>query len=307
MWDLIINPFVTLLTWMYSIFNNDIVLAIVVFTILIRVVTYPLLAKQQQSAEKMQELQPRIRKIQEKYKDDREKLAQAQMEIYREAGVNPFGGCLPLLIQLPIMLALYQAIYFALANTPYQLVDLAQRLLIPGLEGLIPLNNVWFGMDLTQPPTPPVNPVYALVLPLLVMATTYVQSKLAMPKPSTPADGAPQNDAASQAEAVSRSMTTIMPIMLGMFALSFSVGLSVYFIVGNVIGIFQYSPWGKQLLARLFGGSKAKNNALPNDDEDEEPKRVVTAVRASGNTSATSAALPGSGVERKTKKKKTRR
>jgi YidC/Oxa1 family membrane protein insertase len=303
MWDLIINPFVTLLTWMYSIFNNDIVLAIVVFTILIRVVTYPLLAKQQQSAEKMQELQPRLKKIQEKYKDDREKLAQAQMELYREAGVNPFGGCLPLLIQLPIMLALYQAIYFALANTPYQLVDLAQRLLIPGLEGLIPLNNVWFGMDLTQPPTPPVNPVYALVLPLLVMATTYVQSKLALPKSTTPKDGSATNDAASQAEAVSRSMTTIMPIMLGMFALSFSVGLSVYFIVGNLIGIFQYSPWGKQLLARMFSSGKAKNSATA-DEDDEEPKRAVSAVSAgsSGNT-----ALPGSGTEKKTKKKKTRR
>src|SRR5689334_10412547 len=151
MWDLIFNPFVTLLTWMYSVLNHDIVLAIVVFTVIVRVVTYPLLAKQQQSAKKMQELQPRLKRIQDKYKDDREKLAQAQMDLYREAGVNPFGGCLPLLIQFPILIALYQAIYFALANTPFQLVDLSERLLIPGLDKLIPLQNVWLGMNLTQP------------------------------------------------------------------------------------------------------------------------------------------------------------
>lgn len=191
MWDLILNPFVTLLTWMYSIFNNEVVLAIIAITILVRVITYPLFAKQQQSSKRMQELQPRLKKIQEKYKgrekepEAREKMVQEQMALYREAGVSPFTGCLPLLIQLPIMIALYQAINFALANTPFQLVDLADRLLIPGLDSLIPLKNVWLGMNLTQPPTPPVNPTYALILPLLVMVTTYFQSKLAMPQ--TPA------------------------------------------------------------------------------------------------------------------------
>src|ERR1700753_2144982 len=110
MWDLILNPFVTLLTWMYSIFNNEIVIAIVVFTILVRLITFPLLAKTQQSSKRMQELQPRIKKMHEKYKgrekepEIREKMAQEQMALYREAGVSPVGGCLPSLIQIPIML-----------------------------------------------------------------------------------------------------------------------------------------------------------------------------------------------------------
>jgi len=255
MWDLIINPFVTILTWLYAALNNNIVLAIVIFTALIRLLTLPLMVRQQQSTAKMQELQPQLKKLQEKYKDDREKLAQAQMELYREAGVNPFGGCLPLLVQFPVIIALYQAIYFALAATPYQLVDLSERLMIPGLSGLIPLQNVWLGMDLTQPPAPPNNPIYALALPLLVMATTYLQSKMAMPPSSGPVD---PND---QAAAMTRSMTTVMPIMFGMFALSFSVGLSIYFIVGNVLGILQYSPQGKKLIDRVFGpGGKAKTS-----------------------------------------------
>lgn len=270
MWDLILNPFVTLLTWLYSVLNNDIVLAIVVLTVIIRFLTYPLLAKQQSSARKMQTLQPKLKKLQEKYKDDREKLAQAQMELYRQYGVNPFGGCLPLLVQFPILIGLYQAIFFALASTPFQLVDLSERLLIPGLDGLIPLQNMWLNMDLTQPPTPPANPLYALLLPLLVMATTWFQSRLTLPPP--PKDsGDGGGGVADQATAMTRQMTTIMPIMFGFFALSFSVGLSIYFIVSNLVGIVQYSPQGKKILGRLFGGDTGED-VQPIDDDEEEPE-----------------------------------
>ncbi|MGB1289093.1 MAG: YidC/Oxa1 family membrane protein insertase, partial [Aggregatilineales bacterium] len=93
MWDIIINPFVTLLVLLYSLFGNNIVVTIVVFTIAIRMMTYPLLARSQESSKRMQELQPRIKKLQDKYKDDREKQQQAVMEVYKEAGVNPLGSC----------------------------------------------------------------------------------------------------------------------------------------------------------------------------------------------------------------------
>lgn len=266
MWDIILNPFVTLLTGMYALLGNNIVLAIVVLTIIIRMITYPLLAKQQQSAKRMQEVQPRLKKIQEKYKDDREKLAQAQMELYREAGVNPFGGCLPLLIQFPIMIGLYQAIYYALANTPFQLVDLSDRLMVPGLDNLIPLENVWLGMDLTAPPTPPGNPVFALALPLLVMVTTWLQFKM-----STGASGMAAGGDNNQAAAMSKSMGTIMPVMFGAFALSFSVGLSVYFITSNIVGIIQYSEPGKRYLGRIFGGADDEKRKT---DEDDAPDQI---------------------------------
>lgn len=257
MWDLILNPFITVLTLLYSVFGNSAVVAIVLFTILVRVIMYPLNAQQMRSSKIMQELQPELKKLQDKYKNDREKLAQEQMRLYREKGVNPLGGCLPLLIQFPIWIGLYQAINHALAATPLQLIDLSGRFLVQGLDQLVPLNNVWLGMDLTQAPT--ANPVYALVLPALVLVTTYVQSKMITP-PAQPSD----NGQPSQAQAMTQSMTTIMPIMMGMFSLSFSVGLSIYFIVSNVVSIAQYVWSGQAKWENVFSfGSKKSSDSAP--------------------------------------------
>ncbi|MCB9454615.1 MAG: YidC/Oxa1 family membrane protein insertase [Anaerolineaceae bacterium] len=247
MWDLILNPFVTVITLLYSLLANNAVLAIVVFTILVRLAMYPLTAQQQRSSVAMQNVQPEMKKLQEKYKNDKEKLAQEQMKLYKEHGVNPLGGCLPLLIQFPIWIGLYQAINHALAATPLQLIDLSGRFLVTGLDHLVPLNNVFLGIDLTQPPT--INPVYAMGLPVLVLATSWLQSKLMVP--STPSgnnkDGKPD-----QAQAMTQSMTTIMPLMMGFFSLSFSVGLSIYFVVSNVITIVQYSMMGKMDWKRVL-------------------------------------------------------
>lgn len=250
MWDLILNPFITVITVLYSIFNSP-VIAIIIFTILVRLLMYPLNAQQMRSSKAMQELQPELKKLQEKYKNDREKLSQEQMRLYREAGVNPLGGCLPLLIQLPIWIGLYQAINHALAATPLQLIDLGGRFLIPGLDQLVPLNNVFLGMDLTQPPTPPTNPVFALALPALVLVTTWMQSKMMTPAMPPSEDGQP-----NQAAAMTQSMTTIMPIMMGFFSLSFSVGLSIYFVVSNIFSIVQYALQGQGDWRRMFGMSK---------------------------------------------------
>jgi YidC/Oxa1 family membrane protein insertase len=273
MWDLILNPFVTLLTLLYSVLGQDIVLAIVVFTILVRIAILPLTAQQQRSAKAMQQLQPELKKLQDKYKNDREKLAQEQMALYKEHGVNPFGGCLPLLIQFPILIGLYQAIIFTLAATPFQLLDLSGRFLIPGLDHLVPLNNLWLQMDLTKPPTD--NPVWALALPVLVLVTTWAQSKLTIPAtpPSSSDDGRP-----NQAQAMTQSMTTIMPLMFGFFSLSFSVGLSIYFVVSNLIGIAQYSLMGqsnidlKKLLRRGGIALQEDKAGTGSGDTAEKPK-----------------------------------
>jgi len=259
--DFILNPFVTLLTFLYSILNRDMVLAIIVFTILIRLLTYPLTAQQQRSSAAMQELQPELKKLQEKHKNDREKLAQEQMRLYREYGINPLGGCLPLIIQFPIFIALYQAIIHALASTPLQLIDLSGRLLIPGLNSVIPLENIWLGMNLSLAPNlggvsfSNLATLIPVLLPVLVVVTTWLQFKVTMPPPVPNDDGKP-----NQAAAMSQSMGTIMPLMYGFFALSFSVGLSIYFIASNVIGIVQYALMGKADFKRIFsfgGGSSA--------------------------------------------------
>ncbi len=241
--DIILNIFVTLLTFLYRVFGHDMVLSIAVFTILVRLLTLPLTIQQQRSTRAMQKLQPELKKLQEKYKNDREKLSQEQMAMYREYGINPLGGCLPLLIQFPIFIALYSAINMALAATPTQMLDTGGRLLIPGLDSVIPLNNLWLGMDLTQPPDmsiigTSITSFIPIVLIILVGATTWLQFKVTMPKqqPNANSDGKPD-----QAQAMSQSMGTIMPIMYMFFTLSFSVGLSIYFIVSNLVGIVQFS------------------------------------------------------------------
>ena len=260
MWDIILNPFVTVLAWLYAALNQDIVLAIVVLTVIIRFLTFPLFAKQQESQKKMQQVQPQLKKLQEKYKGDKEKLSQAQMKLYRENKVNPVGGCFPMLIQFPILIGLYQAIFFALAATPFQLVDLSE-------------------LDLTLAPTE--NPSYALALPLLVLVTTWGQQKLTMAgmgqkdSKKDDDDGDESPSAGGQAAAMTKSMTTIMPIMFGFFSLSFSVGLSVYFVTSNLIGVVQYSPQGKRILGRLFN-RKSSDEApveIIFDDDDEPPAR----------------------------------
>ncbi|MDE2748732.1 MAG: YidC/Oxa1 family membrane protein insertase [Chloroflexota bacterium] len=284
MWDLILNPFVTILAWLYAALNQDIVLAIVVLTVIIRFLTYPLLAKQQESSRKMQQIQPQLKKLQEKYKNDKEKLSQAQMKLYKENKVNPVGGCFPMVIQFPILIGLYQAIFFALAATPFQLVDLSERLLIPGLDSLIPLQRMWTPipqlagllpeLDLTLAPTE--NPHYSLILPLLVLVTTWAQQKLTMATTGQKTakkddddddDGKP---AGGQAQMM-KSMTTIMPIMFGFFSLSFSVGLSVYFVASNLIGIIQYSPQGRNVLDKLFGKKQTDEAPVEIVLEPDEP------------------------------------
>ena len=290
MWDIILNPFVTILAWLYAALNQDIVLAIVVLTVIIRILTFPLFAKQQDSQKKMQQIQPQLKKLQEKYKGDKEKLSQAQMKLYRENKVNPVGGCFPMLIQFPILIGLYQAIFFALAATPFQLVDLSERLLIPGLDSLIPLQRMWTPipqlasllpeLDLTLAPTE--NPPYALALPLLVLVTTWGQQKLTMSATGQNRSKKDDDDddggagAGGQAAAMTKSMTTIMPIMFGFFSLSFSVGLSIYFVTSNLIGVVQYSPQGKRMLERVFGRKSTDEAPVEVVFEDDEPVKKKT-------------------------------
>ncbi|GIK28519.1 MAG: YidC/Oxa1 family membrane protein insertase [Chloroflexi bacterium] len=292
--DFLLNPFITILTLLYSVFGNNIVLAIVALTVIIRLATSPLLLQQQKSTEGMQLLQPQLKKLQEKYKGDRERIAAAQMELYKEYKINPLSGCLPLLIQLPILFALYGAINYGLGATPFQVVDLSGRLLIPGLDSLVPLDKLWLGLDLTQPPTVAGFSPAAVILPLLVLATTWLQSKLTLP-PQNPDDK--NNPTAS----MTRSMTTIMPLMFGFFALTFSVGLSIYFIVSNVVGIVQYTMLGKahwnQVIGRGPSGPAPKHEQTAEEraEADAILSRVIAKVESSPRNPALAARAASSG------------
>ncbi|MEM6283309.1 MAG: YidC/Oxa1 family membrane protein insertase [Chloroflexota bacterium] len=288
MWSYIINPFITALTLFYSV-TGSIVLSIVVFTVVTRMLLYPLTVQQQKSMRAQQELQPEIKKLQEKYKNDREKLAQEQMKLMQERGANPFGGCLLMFVQLPIFLGLYQAIIYALAATPLQLIDMSGRLLIPGLASEIPLNSLWMGMDLTLPPTQ--NPWFALSLPVLVVVTTWAQTHLTMgstskkkkedekdTKSSKKKDkddkGGGQMD---QAQAIQQQMKVMMPLMFGFFSLSFSVGISIYFITSNLIGAFQYGILrrNQDKQAEAEAAAELTETVIEEETEKEKPKKAA--------------------------------
>src|SRR5512136_1894175 len=252
MWEtIIVNPFTNALLMIYKLVGGNFGIAIILFTILIRVLTHPLMASQIKGSTKMQEMQTSKEwlDIQKKYKDDKEKLAQEQMKYYKEIGYNPMSSCLPSIIQIPIIFGLYQSIMRALAASPGQLLTLT-RTVYPFFHvgTLVPLNSKFLWMNLGQP-----ERIYAfgLAIPFLaiiVAITTYIQSKVTMPATSAPND---------QGAMMGKMMTLYMPFLLGYFALTFASGLSIYFITGNLIGIAQYAMLGKVNWKALLPGKKA--------------------------------------------------
>ena len=230
MWDtLILNPMLNALLFLYQLLFHNFTLTILVFTVLIRLVTYPLTASQQKSTRKLAELQQSDswKKMQEKFAKDKEKLAQEQMKLYKEAGVSPFGSCLPMLIQFPVLIGLYQAINLAMAASPVQLLDLSKHIytFLPQVAQFIPLQNSFLWLNLGLP-----DPFF--ILPLLVVATTWLQSRVMTP-PTASAD--------PQAAQMSQSMAVTMPLMIGWMSLQFPSGLSIYWVVSNAVSIVQYA------------------------------------------------------------------
>lgn len=235
MFDFIIIPFTNALVFIYSLLGENFGLAIIVFTILVRVVTYPFNAQQMKSAKAMQDLQtnPKYKAMQAKYKgkENREKLAQEQMKLYQEMGINPLAGCLPTLIQIPLLISMYWAITRALAATPLQLLDLAKGISLPNAANLVPLNSQFLWMDLGQPERLfiPGIPIGIPVLAILVMVTSYFQSKM-----MTPTAG---NDQGAQ---MGRMMSLYIPILMAYISYIYAAGLALYFVTSNVLSIAQY-------------------------------------------------------------------
>jgi YidC/Oxa1 family membrane protein insertase len=255
MWQtFIIAPMTNLLLWIYDMLGHgphSFGFAIILFTIVIRAVTWPLNASQVKGAQAMQELQndKEWQDIQKKYAKDREKLAQEQMRIYKDRGINPFASCLPTLIQFPIIIGLYQSITRALASSPLSMLQLARTVYpFQNVQNLIPLNSHFLWMDLSRPESIAVFGFALPTLAVIVALTTYVQSKLTMPASTNPND---------QSAAMGGMMSIYMPLMLGWFALNFASGISVYFIVSNLLGILQYAATGRANWNNLLpGGNK---------------------------------------------------
>ncbi len=180
--------------------------AIILLTIMVRILTTPLMVRQMRSAEKMRAAQPKLKALQEKYKDDRERQSQEMMKLFREEGVNPLGGCVPLLFQFPVLIGLFFALQssIGLRHAPFVLWidDLSQPATLFTLPGLdFPIR----------------------LLPLIMGGSMFVQQKMT---PTTGMD-----------PAQAKMMLIMMPAMMVLISYTFPSGLVLYWTVSNLLGI----------------------------------------------------------------------
>ncbi len=214
-----VKPLTRFFHWMLSalhVFIPNYGLAIIVLTIMVRVVTAPLTTKQMRSMERMRALQPQLTELKEKHSDDRQKQSEEMMRLYKQEGVNPLGGCFPMLLQLPVFIGLFYSLRssIALRQAPFfgWIDDLSapdSLFEIPGLD--IPLR----------------------VLPLIMGASMLVQQKI------TPAQ--------SMDPAQQKMMTIVMPIMMTVLFYQFPSGLVLYWMVSNVLAISHQLWIGRHL------------------------------------------------------------
>jgi YidC/Oxa1 family membrane protein insertase len=173
--------------------------AIILLTVAIKMLLYPLTVKQVKSMKAMTDIQPKMKELQEKYKDNKEKLSKEMAELYKNAGVNPLAGCLPLIVQMPVLIAIFYAI------KEFNYVGDSSFL--------------WL-MNLSQ--DNPSDPFY--IIPLLSGLTTYVQQKQTMTDTSS---------------AQNKMMMVFMPVFIGYITITFPAGLGIYWVVGNLVQIAQ--------------------------------------------------------------------
>ncbi len=228
-WNLIamqpmINTLIVLTDFLFSNFG----LAIIAVTLIVNGAMLSLTLKQTRASRAMQELQPKIAELQKKYAKDKQKLAQEQMKLFKESGVSPAGCILPLLIQMPIWIALFQSIMRVLAVIPENLVGLAPYLYSwPVVYSALPLENHFLWLNLASGD---------MFLALLVGGTMWIQQKMVM---------APTVDPSQRTQ---RSlMLWMMPIMFAFLTLSFPSGLALFWVTSNIFRIgVQYfvGGWG---------------------------------------------------------------
>jgi YidC/Oxa1 family membrane protein insertase len=268
--SVVLNPLSWLLIFIYDHTQGiplfDVIgaygIAVIVITIIIRLLLAPLqqfqLVTQRRSMAEQRKLAPQVAELRKKYKKDTQKLNSEMMKLYQEHGVNPLSGmigCLPLVIQIPILSALYY-VFTGFAHTH----SATHFLFVPNLNDN-PNHHLLFG-------TPIPDPQY-LIFPLLAALTTLVQSRmLQMPPSPNP------TDQELQTQQMQRTMVWLSPLMIGWFALNVPAGLGLYWFVGNCVSIIQQSfvvGWGNVLPAR-FRKQVAGGAPVPPDKGKNRPK-----------------------------------
>jgi len=249
MLNFIVNPINQLLIFLYGLTGNNLGFAIILLTLIIRGVLVPVTIPSLKSAKKLQELKPHLDRLKEKHKD-KQKLQLAQLELYKQHGINPASGCLPQIAQLLVLIALYQ-VFIEFINAPE-------------LNGqALNLNFLW--LNLGKPDPYYVLPVLAGLSQLVfsLMMTSGLESHLKAPKKKE--EKKKEEDSMEMAQSMSQQMLLIMPAMTVLISLKFPSGLALYWVITTVFSLVQQylvsGPGGLKLtLARVLNFLPGKPN-----------------------------------------------
>lgn len=217
------QPILNLLIFLYNnIPGNDLGVAIILLTIIVKLLLLPLTKKQLKSQKSLQELQPKLDKIKKDYANQKEEMGKKMMELYKENKVNPLSSCLPLLIQMPFLFAIFRVFRDGFENGTLDL-------LYPFIQKPETINYIAFGFfDLHQK---------SLLLAILAGLAQFWQSKMMLSKkPSPKVDGSQDEDMAS---IINKQMMYFMPVMTVFIAMSFEGGLALYWFVSTMLMVFQ--------------------------------------------------------------------
>ncbi len=232
--DFIYQPLYNVLIVLYNIIpGRDFGVAIVIFTVILRALLIPLYKKQVESQKRLQDLQPKIKEIQQKHKNDKEKQTKEVMEFYKKNKTNPFSGCLPLIVQLVFLIAIYRILinissagFFVKAEELYSFIS------NPGT-----INHFFIGLvDLTKP---------SIALAVLAAAAQFYQSKMLIKKqPASPNRGEPESvkNSSNQADftqIMSKQMLYLGPVLTLFIGIKFAAGLALYWLVSTLFMIVQ--------------------------------------------------------------------
>lgn len=234
--ELIYRPLYNLLVFVYNVLPfADFGVAIIVVTVIIKFLLVPLSRKQIESQKKMAELQPKIRELQKKYKQDKEKQTKAILELYKTHKTNPFSGCLPLILQLVFLIAIYRVL-FNISNAGLQV---SGDILYPGIDDPGRVSQYFLGiidmsksLDLKHIT---INNIPHILLIILAAASQYIQTKMLMAKQTLPSPG----NSDDFGQILSKQMLYLGPVLTLFIGFQFPAGLSLYWLVSTFFMIAQ--------------------------------------------------------------------
>ncbi|GJQ11397.1 hypothetical protein GpartN1_g3188.t1 [Galdieria partita] len=244
--------------------------SIILFTILVKLVTFPLNYKQMESTLSMQAMQPKVKELQALYKDNPQLLNMETAKLYKESNINPLAGCLPVLVQIPVWIALYRAL-LNLASTD-QIHE--GFFFVPSLDG--PVSRVGQGLDTWLFPfrdgAPPIgwhDAICYLILPTILVVSQFISQSILSPSSSS---GQEEDDPQKRANGILK----FLPFLVGWFSLNVSSGLTLYWVTNNIVSTLQtvlirskYTPAGQKYKEMLSQGKLKKSQ------ETGKPSKVM--------------------------------